>query len=67
VDLELLREIFVSKRDEWRKVHNEKLSDLYCSPYVRYSGGQMKKSKIGGACSTHGEDERCKRDFSGKT
>jgi hypothetical protein len=65
----VLREIFVSKRDEerrvWRKLRNEKLSDLCCSPYIRYSGDQTKKSKMGGACSTYGENERCKEGFCG--
>jgi len=32
----VLRRIFGPKRDEvtgeWRKLHNEKLNDLYCSP-----------------------------------
>ena len=32
----VLRKIFGSKKDEgtegWRKIHNEKLNDLYCSP-----------------------------------
>jgi len=32
----VLRKIFRSARDEergeWRKLHNEKLNDLYCSP-----------------------------------
>ena len=32
----VLKRIFVSKRDEvtgeWRKLHNEELNDLYCSP-----------------------------------
>jgi hypothetical protein len=32
----LLRRIFEPKRDEvtgeWRKLHNEELNDLYCSP-----------------------------------
>jgi len=28
----LLRRIFGPKRDEWRKLHNEELNDLYCSP-----------------------------------
>ena len=34
----VLRGIFVSKRDEvtgeWRKLHNEELNDLYCSPNI---------------------------------
>jgi hypothetical protein len=32
----VLRRIFATKRDEvtreWRKLHNEELDDLYCSP-----------------------------------
>jgi len=34
----VLRRIFGAKRDEvtgeWRKLHNEELSDLYCSPNI---------------------------------
>jgi hypothetical protein len=34
----VLRRIFGPKRDEmtgeWRKLHNEELSDLYCSPKI---------------------------------
>jgi hypothetical protein len=38
LSLTVLRGIFVPKRDEvtgeWRKLHNEKLNDLYCSQNV---------------------------------
>jgi hypothetical protein len=34
----VLRRVFGPKRDEvageWRKLHNEKLSDVYCSPNI---------------------------------
>jgi hypothetical protein len=48
------RRIFGTKRDEvtgeWRKLHNEQLSDLYSLPKI--------VRVIGGACSSSGERKR---------
>jgi hypothetical protein len=48
----VLRRIFGPKRDdvtgEWTRLHNEELNDLY------YSGDQIEKNEVGGACSTYG-------------
>jgi hypothetical protein len=64
----VLRRIFGPKRDEvtgeWR-LNNEELNDLYSTKY--YSGDQIKKNKVGGACSTNGGGERCIQDFGGET
>ena len=50
----VLRGIFGPKRYEitgdWRKLHNEELSDLYCFTHY-YSGDQIEKNEMGGACS----------------
>jgi hypothetical protein len=57
----MLRRIFGPKRDdvtgEWRKLHNEKLHDLYSSPsIIRII---MQEDEMGGACSTNwGEKKR---------
>jgi hypothetical protein len=32
-----------------------------------YSGDQIKKNEVGGACSTYGGGERCIQDFGGET
>jgi hypothetical protein len=63
-----LSEIFRPKRDEvtgeWRKLHNEELKDLYCSPIiVRLI---IDKNEICGACSANGKEGRI-QSFSGKT
>jgi hypothetical protein len=66
----VLRRIFGSKWDEVtgdsRKLHNEELNDLYSSPKY-YSGDQIEKNEMGGACSTYGEEERIYRVLVGKT
>ena len=50
---------------EWRRLHNEELYDLYCSPKY-YSGDQIKNNKMGGACRMYGGWERCIQGFGGK-
>jgi hypothetical protein len=51
------------------------LLQLYCTlPFFRYkyvltkyySGDQIKKNKMGGACSMHGEEARCIQGFGGE-
>jgi len=50
----VLRKMFKPKRDEvtgeWKKLHNKELNDLYSSHI--YSGDQIEKKEICGACST---------------
>ena len=50
----VLRKIFGTKREEvtgvWRILHNEELCDIFLSKY--YSGKQIKKNVMAGACST---------------
>jgi len=63
----VMRRIFQLKRDEvtgeWRKLHNEELNDVYCSPnIVRY-----KKNDMGGACSAYWGEERCVQGFGGES
>jgi hypothetical protein len=53
--------IFVLKRDQvmrgWRRLHNEELHDVYCSPNITKL--MKDKGQMGGAGSTHGEGEKC--------
>ena len=65
----VLRRIFGPKRDEvteeWRKLHNEVLNDLCSSPNI-FSGDQIEKNEMGGACSTYGVKERRIQGFDGE-
>ena len=66
----VLRRIFGPRRDgvtgEWRKLHNEELNDLYCSPnIVRVI--KMEKIEMGGTCGTYGGRQRCAQGFGGES
>ena len=66
----MLRRIFGPRRDgvtgEWRKLHNEELNDLYCSPnIVRVI--KMEKIEMGGTCGTYGGRQRCAQGFGGES
>jgi len=66
----MLRGIFGPKRDEVtgdsRKLHDEELIDLYCSPNI-VQVIKQRRYEMGGACSTYGGEERCIQGFGGKT
>ena len=66
----VLRRAFGPNRDEvtgeWRKLHNEELSDLlllteYCA------GGKIEKNELGGACGAYGGGERGVQGSGGET
>ena len=56
----VLKRIFGPKRDEvtgeWRKLHNDELCDLYCSPNIILRG-KTTKNKTGGTRGTYGGEE----------
>jgi len=64
----MLRKIFGPKRNkvtgEWRRLHNEEVNALYSYHY--YSGDQIKKNELGGACGTHGGQEKCIQGYCGR-
>ena len=66
----VLRRVFGPMRDEvtgeWRKLHNDKLSDLYF--FTQYSaGGKIEKNEMGGACGAYGGEESCAQCSGGET
>ena len=66
----VLRRIFGAKRDEvtgeWRKLHDEELNDLYCSPNI---DRVIKSSRVrwAGHVARMGGEEQCIQGFGGET
>jgi hypothetical protein len=65
----VLRRIFGHKRDEvageWRKLHNEELNDVYCSPYI-VRGVKSKRRRWTGNVAGMGERRYAYRVLVGK-
>ena len=65
----VLSRVFGPKRDkvtgEWRKLHNEELSDLYSLPNIVW----VVKSRrmMGGSCGAYGGEERGVQGSGGET
>jgi hypothetical protein len=70
IENRVLRRIFRPKRDEvtreWRKLHNDKHTDLYCSPN---NFGVIKQRRVRWKkyLTRMGGKERCIQDFGGET
>jgi hypothetical protein len=64
----VLRIIFGSKKDkikgEWRKLHNEELNDMYCSPHIIQVIKSRSMRWVGHVAHSR---EMCKQDFGGET
>jgi len=67
----VLRRKVVAKRDEvtdaWRKLRNEELNDLYCSPNIHYSDEQIEMNEMGWTCCTYWGEERSIQGFGWET
>ena len=66
----VLRKIFGPKRNEetreWKKLHNEELNDLYCSPnFVRVN--KSRRMRLAGYVARMGERRDAYRVFVGKS
>jgi len=66
----VLRKIFGPKKDEvtegGRRLHSKGLNDLYWLTKY-YSGDQIKKNEMVGACSVYAEEEGSMQGFGGET
>jgi len=66
----MLRRVFGPKRDEvtgeWRKLHNEELSDLYSLPII-VRVVKSRRMRWAGHSGAYGGGERCAQDSLGET
>jgi hypothetical protein len=53
-------------RGNWRKLHNEKRHDVYIHLQECCYGDQIEE-EIGGACATHGEENKSTQGSDGET
>jgi hypothetical protein len=64
----VLRRVFGPKRDEvtgeWRKLHNEELSDVYSLPNIVWV---VKSRRMGWACDAYVGGEKCTQGSDGET
>jgi hypothetical protein len=51
-------------RKLWK--HSQGLYGLYCS-LICYTDDQLKEDEMGGACGTHGREEKCLKEFGGES
>ena len=65
----VMRRVFGSKRDEvtgeWRKLHNEELNDLYCSPNI-FRVIRSRIMRWAGHVARMGGEESCIQGFGGE-
>ena len=67
--LEFIKHIYPTRDEvtgEWRKLHNEKLNDLYSSPNVAWVIKSRRMRWVGHVARV-GEEERCRQGFVGET
>ena len=66
----MLRRVFGAERDEvtgkWKKLHNEELNDLYCSPNT-VRGIKSRRMRCDGHVARIGGEERCVQGLVGET